>query len=111
MFYQRRQNFKFQRQLQIGLALALALAFAQYIGDIPNLHLLSAGTDGVDGNSNCAGAVVSMFTSQKAKKMGFDIEDELTKANAGVLLMATDDLVNAVSNTNVMDIVIAYKSH
>ncbi len=89
----------------------LALAFAQYIGDIPNLHLLSAGTDGVDGNSNCAGAVVSMFTSQKAKKMGFDIEEELTKANAGVLLMATDDLVNAVSNTNVMDIVIAYKSH
>lgn len=90
---------------------ALALAFAQYIAETPDLHLLSAGTDGDDGNSHVAGAVVSMFTSQKAKKMGFDIEEELNKANAGVLLMATDDLVSAASNTNVMDIVIAYKSH
>jgi hypothetical protein len=41
--------------------------------------------------------------------MGFDIQQEIKKANAGIVLMATDDLVNAESNTNVMDIVIAYK--
>ena len=87
-----------------------ALAFAKHIAEFPGLHLLSAGTDGVDGNSNCAGAVVSIFTAKKAKSMGFDIDEELNKANAGILLMATDDLVRAVSHTNVMDIVIAYKS-
>ncbi len=87
----------------------LALAFAQYIAETSGLHLLAAGTDGIDGNSNCAGAVVSMYTTLKAKKMGFDVEQELIKANAGVLLMATDDLVRADSHTNVMDIVIAYK--
>jgi len=89
----------------------LALAFAQYLDDRPGLHLLAAGTDGVDGNSNCAGAVVSMFTAKKARAMGFDIKIEIEKANAGIVLMATDDLVKGEhSNTNVMDIIIAYKT-
>ena len=89
----------------------LALAFAQRIANQPGLHLLAAGTDGVDGNSNCAGAVVSMYTAKKASKMGFDMQAEIDKANAGLLLMATDDLVlGNNSNTNVMDIVIAYKT-
>lgn len=89
----------------------LALAFAQHLDDHPGMHLLAAGTDGVDGNSNCAGAVVSMFTAKKAGAMGFDIKTEIEKANAGIVLMATDDLVKAAhSNTNVMDIFIAYKT-
>jgi len=90
--------------------LTLALAFSQRLVDVNGLYLLAAGTDGVDGNSHCAGAVVSMFTMQKAEKMGFDIKQEIQKANAGIVLMATDDLVRGEnSNTNVMDIVIAYK--
>ncbi len=93
-----------------GRNLTLALAFSQYLSNDASLHLLAAGTDGVDGNSNCAGAIASTYTVQKAKKMGFDIQQEIQKANAGIVLMATDDLVNAEnSNTNVMDIVIAYK--
>ncbi len=93
-----------------GRNLTLALAFSQHLVDVKGLHLLAAGTDGLDGNSNCAGAVVSMFTTQKAAKMGFDIKQEIKKANAGLVLMATDDLVQGEnSNTNVMDIVIAYK--
>jgi len=89
----------------------LALAFARLIADEPGLHLLAAGTDGVDGNSTCAGAVVSKYTSIKASKMGFDINAEIEKANAGLLLMATDDLVNGDnSNTNVMDLIIVYKT-
>ncbi len=93
-----------------GRNLTLALMFSQYIAGVEGLHLLAAGTDGIDGNSNCAGAVVSMLTAQKAEKMGFDPVHEIEKANAGIVLMATDDLVSAEnSNTNVMDIVIAYK--
>ncbi len=88
----------------------LALAFAEQLTDTPGLHLLAAGTDGVDGNSRCAGAVVSMYTLKKARSMGFDSRTEIKKANAGMLLMATDDLVpGGQSNTNVMDIIIAYK--
>lgn len=93
-----------------GRNLTLVLAFSQYLSNDASLHLLAAGTDGVDGNSRCAGAIASTYTVQKAKKMGFDIQQEIQKANAGIVLMATDDLVNAEnSNTNVMDIVIAYK--
>jgi len=93
-----------------GRNLTLALAFAKNLADHPDLHLLAAGTDGADGNSNCAGAMVSMYTALKAGKMGFDMQQEIDKANAGVVLMATNDLVQgAHSNTNVMDIIIAYK--
>ena len=89
---------------------SLALNFAKNLKDEPGLHLLAAGTDGVDGNSNCAGAVVSTYTLKKAEKMGFDVDQELLNANAGIVLMATDDLVKAEnSRTNVMDIIIAYK--
>ena len=88
----------------------LALAFAQLIEQQPGLHLLAAGTDGVDGNSGFAGAMVSMYTADKANKMGFDMQQEIEKANAGIVLMASNDLVQgAHSNTNVMDIFIAYK--
>jgi hydroxypyruvate reductase len=94
-----------------GRNLTLALAFAKQLADDPGLHLLAAGTDGVDGNSNCAGGVVSAYTALKASKMGFEIQQEIDKANAGIVLMATDDLVQGGhSNTNVMDIVIAYKT-
>lgn len=88
----------------------LALAFAQAIDGHEGLHLLAAGTDGIDGNSNCAGAVVSAYTAKKARTMGFDIKAEIAQANTGMVLMATDDLLQAEqSNTNVMDIAIAYK--
>jgi len=89
---------------------ALALYFALHIQDKPGIHLLSGGTDGVDGSGNSAGGVVSMYTMQKATKMGIDVDAELAKANSGVVLMATDDLVpRQDSNTNVMDVIIAYK--
>ena len=89
---------------------ALALNFARHVADTPGLHLLSAGTDGLDGNSNSAGGVVSMYTMQKAARMGIDVDSELARANSGVVLMATDDLVaSEVTNTNVMDIIIGYR--
>lgn len=89
----------------------LALAFARHLTENSTLHLLAAGTDGVDGNSNCAGAAVSKNTVLTARKMGFDVDTEISKANAGLVLMATGDLVDgSSSNTNVMDIIIAYKT-
>ena len=89
---------------------SLALALAATIDGIDGLGVLAAGTDGIDGNTPCAGAVISGNTASLARQMGFDVDGELDRANAGTVLMATGDLFKpGPTNTNVMDLVIAYK--
>ena len=88
----------------------MALAMSEVIDQQLDIAVLVAGTDGIDGNTACAGAIISGETKRKAKQMGFNISSELAKANAGMVLMATDDLFQpGPTNTNVMDIIIAYK--
>ncbi len=89
---------------------SMALSLAATIEGVDDLAVLVAGTDGIDGNTPCAGAIVTGESKRKSNQMGFDVDDELGKANAGVVLMATDELLKTgPTNTNVMDIVIAYK--
>ena len=87
-----------------------ALAAAQVLDGYHDISLLAAGTDGVDGNTPCAGAVVYGSTLQAAQKIGMDVAQALQKADAGKVLMATEYwLKTGPTNTNVMDLVIAYK--
>ena len=87
-----------------------ALAAAQVLDGYNDISLLAAGTDGIDGNTPCAGAVVYGSTLQAAKKLGMDVAQALQKADAGKVLMATEYwLQTGATNTNVMDLVIAYK--
>lgn len=89
---------------------SLALSLAAAIDGVDDLSVLAAGTDGIDGNTPCAGAVVSGRSLQQIHQMGFDVEQELARANAGTVLMATGELFQpGPTNTNVMDIVIAFK--
>ncbi len=89
---------------------SMALSLAATIDGADDLSVLVAGTDGIDGNTPCAGAVVSGNSMRQIRQMGFDAGVELARANAGMVLMAVDELFKpGPSNTNVMDIVIAYK--
>jgi len=89
---------------------SMALSLATAIDGVNDLAVLVAATDGIDGNTPCAGAIVMGDSKRKAVQMGFNVEEELSKANAGVVLMATDELLKTgPTNTNVMDIIIAYK--
>ena len=91
---------------------SMALSLATAIDGIEDLSVLVAGTDGIDGNTPCAGAIVSANSMQQIRQMGFDVAAELDRANAGMVLMATGDLFKpGPSNTNVMDIIIAFKRH
>jgi hydroxypyruvate reductase len=81
-----------------------ALACALEIRDRP-ITVLSAGTDGIDGNSAAAGAIVDGTTVLRAKALGFSVPDALVRFDAFPLLHALGDLViTGPTGTNVRDL-------
>src|SRR5580704_7430255 len=74
------------RNQQFALACAAKIA-----GE--NVTVLSAGTDGVDGNSVAAGAVVDGITLERARSKGLNIAAAIEKFDAYPLLSALGDAV------------------
>jgi hydroxypyruvate reductase len=93
------------RNQQLALAVALQLAATA----LP-VVLLAAGTDGRDGNSVAAGAIIDAESVQRGEQHGLHARAALASADAGTFLAASGDrLLTGPSGTNVMDIVIALK--
>jgi glycerate 2-kinase len=69
-----------------------ALACAEKIAD-ENITVLSAGTDGVDGNSSAAGAIVDETTLARARGRGLDARAALDKFDAYPLFKALGDVI------------------
>ncbi len=88
-----------------GRAQHLALAAAQVLDGQPNAMLLSAGTDGIDGASDDAGAVVDGGTVSRAAWDGESAAASLRQADAGRCLAASGDLIHTgPTTTNVGDL-------
>lgn len=85
----------------------LCLAALKEIGNIPGLLLLSAGTDGIDGNTEAAGALADAEISKRAGELGLSIDDFLERNDSFRFFKQTGGLiVTGPTGTNVMDIAI-----
>jgi hydroxypyruvate reductase len=83
--------------------LALAAALALEPGD--DLVVLAAGTDGSDGPTDAAGALVDTGTAARARAAGVDLAAALADNDAHRALGATGDLVvTGPTGTNLLDL-------
>jgi len=83
----------------------LALAFAREIKGMEGITLLSAGTDGTDGPTDAAGAIVDGGTMDRGEASGLDVAACLAENDSYHFLEKTRDLlITGPTGTNVMDL-------
>jgi hydroxypyruvate reductase len=95
------------RNLETALRCAISL-------DNQTSHtvILSAGTDGIDGNSTAAGAIADETTIQRARTLNLDAEQYLARSDSYTFFEQLNDLiVTGPTGTNVRDLRILLKSH
>jgi glycerate 2-kinase len=90
-----------------GRSQELALSAARVLEGEDRIVVLACGTDGIDGPTPAAGAIVDGGTIARARTAGLDPDDALTRNDAYPLLRATGDLVvTGPTGTNVGDLVV-----
>jgi hydroxypyruvate reductase len=94
-----------------GRSQHLALAAAMALAGRGDCALLSAGTDGSDGPTEDAGALVDGGTVARAARAGLDPAAALRQADSGRLLAAAGDLIRTgPTGTNVMDLMLGLRA-
>jgi hydroxypyruvate reductase len=83
----------------------LALAAVDELRDLENVMLISLATDGEDGPTDAAGAVVTGESARRAESLGIDVADYLSRNDAYHFFQKMDDLIKTgPSGTNVNDL-------
>ena len=87
-----------------GRATECLLGAALALQGEPNVHMLAADTDGIDGSEDNAGAILGPDTLQRAARLGLDAQDHLDRHDAYRYFEALGDLViTGPTYTNVND--------
>ncbi|HBB96410.1 MAG TPA: hypothetical protein DC054_13570 [Blastocatellia bacterium] len=85
------------RNLETALRLSRSISFGTVA--------LCAGTDGIDGNSPAAGAIVDSTTVDRATAIGLDVEDFLRRSDSYSFFVALGDVIaTGPTGTNVRDL-------
>ncbi len=85
----------------------LALLIAKLLKEEPGITFLSAGTDGTDGPTDAAGAVVDSFTSQTASDLQLNMEHYINNCDSYHFFQEVGGLVKTgPTQTNVMDLMV-----
>ena len=84
----------------------LALGAVSELAGLENVLLISLASDGEDGPTDAAGAVVNGETLGSAEKLGLDVADHLSRHDAYPFFERLDDLlIIGPTGTNVVDLV------
>ena len=84
----------------------LALSAVKELADLENIMLISLGTDGDDGPTDAAGAVVTGNSAQRAASLGLEAADYLARNDAYSFFDVLGDLLKTgPTGTNVNDLI------
>jgi hydroxypyruvate reductase len=87
----------------------LALGAVDALAGLENVMLVTLATDGEDGPTDAAGAVLTGESAQRAKRLGMSAPAYLSRNDAYVFFDALDDLIHiGPSGTNVNDLVLCF---
>ncbi|HET6595747.1 MAG TPA: glycerate kinase [Anaerolineales bacterium] len=87
----------------------LALSAVNELRGVENVMLITLGTDGDDGPTDAAGAVVTGESASRADVLGLDTEGSLSRNDAYPFFEALDDLLKpGPTGTNVNDLVFLF---
>ena len=92
-------------------ALRCAISLDEHNNGGSRLVVLSAGTDGIDGNSPAAGAIADETTLKRARAQNLDAEQYLARSDSYTFFEQLNDLiVTGPTGTNVRDLRIVLQS-
>lgn len=93
-----------------GRAQHLALHMAREIQGPESVHVLVAGSDGIDGNSQAAGAIVDNQTYERLLALGGDPEESLRRCDSATALASIGaQIVTGPTGVNHADLIFVYR--